>query len=101
MASVRFPSVPQADDPELAGYALWNDEIAEDLEALDALFAAQEARLRAQGFTGCPCGAVTMRRLFRCPCGAARCGEQRESPTGADELSPAPESAEVNPDVAP
>jgi hypothetical protein len=28
----RFPSVPLADDPELAEHALWNDEIAEDLE---------------------------------------------------------------------
>ena len=30
--TTRFPSVPLADDPELAGHALWNDEIAADLE---------------------------------------------------------------------
>lgn len=32
--AIRYPSVPLADDPELAGHALWNEEIAEDLEEM-------------------------------------------------------------------
>jgi len=55
----RFPSVPLADDPELAEHAEWNQEIADDLEAWSQKFgetgrviacaqgAAQELRLLA------------------------------------------------------
>jgi DNA-directed RNA polymerase specialized sigma24 family protein len=32
---IRYPSVPLADDPELAEHALWNEEIADDLEEMD------------------------------------------------------------------
>jgi hypothetical protein len=43
MTAVRFPSVPLADDPELAEHALWNDEIAEDLEEMALEFEADRS----------------------------------------------------------
>ena len=38
--TTRFPSVPLADDPELAEHALWNGEIASDAEER---FSAEDA----------------------------------------------------------
>jgi hypothetical protein len=65
MTETRFPSVPVADDPELAEHALWNDEIAEDLEKQVELFGSGNRT----GFCECPCGLMSLRRGYRCPCG--------------------------------
>jgi hypothetical protein len=63
---VRFPSVPQADDPELAEHALWNDEIADHLSAMHD---NDEAANRWASFRDCACGLLKMRRGLKCPCG--------------------------------
>lgn len=47
--SARFPSVPLADDPELAEHALWSDEIAADLEEMCAPQEAFAAWARREG----------------------------------------------------
>lgn len=73
----RFASVPLADDPELAGHALWNDEIAEDLERQVRLF--EEGRHLAS-FRECPCGMLSLRRGYRCPCGEIAGGRPRDFP---------------------
>lgn len=52
---IRNPSVPLADDPELAEHALWNDEIAEDLE--------QQMRLFDEPLTRALDAAAELRRL--------------------------------------
>jgi hypothetical protein len=64
MTATRFPSVPLADDPVLAGHALWNDEIAEDLELMQDARPAMPKRVRE-----CPCGLVTCFGDRGCPCG--------------------------------
>jgi hypothetical protein len=71
VTATRFPSVPLADDPELAEHALWNDEIAEDLERMD-----EEGLTLAhlEGGESCPCDLAIVLRGSACPCGEMKVG---------------------------
>lgn len=78
IAAARFPSVPLADDPDLAERALWNDEIVADLERM------AEAGLfvvKRPGMAVCPCGLLALPRGYRCPCDEIA-GDRPRDPAG-------------------